>query len=68
MESGLPRADFGLIGVGASIAELRPTVMQMLIGRNEMRFVFSSFGQARIDYYECGSPTPTRVQFIERGR
>ena len=34
-------------------------------GRNEVEMVFAgTSGQARIDYYECGSQVPTRTQFI----
>jgi hypothetical protein len=41
-------------------------IFQSQIGqfRPERRIVFFGTGQARIDYYECDSPTPTRTKII----
>ena len=33
-------------------------------GRNETRLLFRGGGRARIDYYECGSLTPTRTEVM----
>jgi len=38
--------------------------MSRLAGRNEVEMSFDGAGQARIDYYECGSVTPTRIEII----
>jgi hypothetical protein len=40
------------------------TFQSRIPGRNEGIITFSGTAQGRIDYYECGSPTPTRVQLI----
>jgi hypothetical protein len=40
---------------------------RVLFGDNETRLSFSGTGQARIDVYECGSPTPTRSEIISCG-
>jgi hypothetical protein len=33
-------------------------------GRDEIRFAFQQSGSAKVEYFECGSPAPTRTKII----